>query len=390
MLPSKKGVYPIDPAPFVKACPEIKPGRRKIRTHIIFLLTVFALFSQGCSVEELSITNCEPSGLIRPVCEMLTPEDIAALPDGKHLLLVNFGGMFSGTGYLSLFNTVDESSKILFPSDQSLKPPNESWGDNSCPPPEISNFRPHGSHLHQLKNGRWRYLVINHGSRESIELFEAELNGYDTKLIWRGCVLAGKDTIMNDVVGLSDGDLIFTRMFHTEPSPFSRIFSVLGFTTGDVWRWNKEDGLRILTGTNAAEPNGIEISADEKYIYANMYFEGEVWKIDATKGGVAAKVKIASPDNSAWSKENRLWVASHTGSIMEQATCLENQSKPCGASFEIIELNTETMETSVVFSQEGPPMGAATVAVPQGKRVYMGSFVGDRLISAPLSEFVKK
>ena len=72
------------------------------------------MFFQGCSVEELSITNCEPSGLIRPVCEMQTPEDIAALPDGKHLLLVNFGGMFSGTGYLSLFNTEDESSKILF------------------------------------------------------------------------------------------------------------------------------------------------------------------------------------------------------------------------------------------------------------------------------------
>ncbi len=356
----------------------------------MFLLTTFSMFFQGCSVEELSITNCEPSGLIRPVCEMQTPEDIAALPDGKHLLLVNFGGMFSGTGYLSLFNTEDESSKILFPSDQPLKPSNDSWGEDSCPPPKKSKFRPHGSHLHQLKDGRWRYLVINHGLRESIELFEAELNGPDTKLVWRGCVMASKDTIMNDVVGLSDGDLIFTRMFHTEPSPFSRIFSVLGFTTGDVWRWNRENGLRILTGTNAAEPNGIEISADEKYIYANMYFEGEVWKIDAEKGGVAAKVKIASPDNSAWSKENRLWVASHTGSILEQAACLENQSKACGAPFEIIELNTETMETSMIFSQKGPPMGAATVAVPQGKRVYMGSFVGDRLISAPLSEFVKK
>ena len=179
-------------------------------------------------------------------------------------------------------------------------------------------------------------------------------------------------------------------MFHRKPNLFSRIFSILGFTTGDLWRWSKDNGLRILPGTNATEPNGIEISTDEKYVYANMYFESEVWKIDTEKGGVAAKVKIASPDNSAWIEENRLWVASHTGSILQQAICLGNQSKPCGTPFEIIELNTETMETSVVFSQEGPPMGAATVAVPQGKRVYMGSFVGDRLISAPLSEFVKK
>ena len=358
-----------------------------------FFLSALAVASfcfQGCSIKGLSISNCEASGLIRPVCKMQTPEDIAALPNGEHLLLVNFGGMFSGTGYLSLFNVADESSKTLFPSDQLLESSHVRWGDNNCPPPEMKKFRPHGSHLHRLKDGRWRYLVINHGLRESIELFEARLNGYDTSLIWRGCVLAGEDTIMNDVVGLSDGDLVFTRMFHTEPTPLSRIFSILGFNTGDVWRWNKKNGLRILTGTEAAEPNGIEISPDEKHIYANMYFENEVWKIDADKGGIIEKAKISHPDNSAWTRDKKLWVASHSGSILEQAACLGSQSKSCGAPFEIIELNTDTMETSVVFSQRGPPMGAATVAVVQGDRVYMGSFVGDRLISAPLSEFIKK
>ena len=41
------------------------------------------------------------------------------------------------------------------------------------------------------------------------------------------------------------------------------------------------------------------------------------------------------------------------------------------------------MESESVFSHRGAPMGAATVAVPQAGRVYMGSFVGDRLISVP-------
>jgi hypothetical protein len=41
------------------------------------------------------------------------------------------------------------------------------------------------------------------------------------------------------------------------------------------------------------------------------------------------------------------------------------------------------MATETIFEHRGPPMGAATVAVPQGGRIYMGSFVGDRLISIP-------
>ena len=41
------------------------------------------------------------------------------------------------------------------------------------------------------------------------------------------------------------------------------------------------------------------------------------------------------------------------------------------------------METEVLFAHSGAPMGAVTIAVPQGDRVYMGSFVGDRMISVP-------
>ena len=48
---------------------------------------------------------------------MKTPEDIAALPDGKHLLLVNFGGMMTGTGYLSIFDTTSGIHKKLLASE---------------------------------------------------------------------------------------------------------------------------------------------------------------------------------------------------------------------------------------------------------------------------------
>ena len=41
------------------------------------------------------------------------------------------------------------------------------------------------------------------------------------------------------------------------------------------------------------------------------------------------------------------------------------------------------MEGEVVFRHEGAPMGFATVALPVGDRLFMGSATGDRMISIP-------
>ena len=63
--------------------------------------------------------------------------------------------------------------------------------------------------------------------------------------------------------------------------------------------------------------------------------------------------------------------------------CFGNQEAACGASFAIIAVDPDSLEIEKVFEHRGPPMGAATVAVPQAGRIYMGSFVGDRLVSIP-------
>ncbi len=336
----------------------------------------------ACGDDHPKITGCEPVGDIRPVCEMQSPEDIAALEDGRHLLLAHFGGMTEATGSLGLFDTESERLTRLFPLASAIPRSAEAaWGESNCQPPPQDNFSPHGTHLGQLSNGRWRYLVVNHG-REAVEMFEVLGHGADTTLAWRGCVPAADETFMNDVVGLSNGDLIFTRMFH-EGGLIENLQSLVGFNTGDLWRWNKDTGLRILPGTEARQPNGIEISADERYVFANMYINQEVWKIDAQTGETVATALIANADNSAWGSDGRLWVVTHSGSLMETIGCFESQVTPCSAQFTIVALDPNTMATENIFTHRGAPMGAATVAVPQNGRVYMGSFVGDRLISAP-------
>jgi sugar lactone lactonase YvrE len=350
-------------------------------------LVVFTILVSACSSELPTIVGCEARDGIRPVCGMQSPEDIAATADGRHLLLAHFGGMEDGTGSLSLFDTREETVLPLFAGTAEAPVfSDKSWGDATCSAPDPAAFSPHGTHLHTLDNGRWRYLVVNHGGRESIEMFELFLDGKNSSLEWRGCVLPAPETFMNDVVGLSNGDVIYSRMFH-HGGDLEMLKSLIGIDTGDIWRWSQSSGLRVLPGTEAAQPNGLEISADNRYVFANMYMEREVWKIDAAAGGVVAVGEAPNADNSAWGTDGRLWIAVHEPAGMSLLSCFDDQAAPCSAAFEIYAMDPETMATEIIFAHSGAPMGAVTVAVPQAGRVYMGSFVGDRMISVPQNRF---
>ena len=335
-----------------------------------------------CSSADIHMDDCRPLDGLKPVCGMQTPEDIAALDDGRHLLLAHFGGMIGGQGSLSLFDTQTERIKPLFPSPSvAVDTAAATWGDADCKLPNPEKFSPHGTHLHRLAGGALRYLVVNHGERETIEMFEVLETGAATQLQWRGCLEPAADTFMNDVVGLSSGDVIYTRMFHNAGIA-EMLLSLIGFNTGDLWRWNKQTGPRLLPGTTANQPNGLEISPDERHVFANMYVTQELWKVEVDTGEIVGVAPVANADNSAWGTDGRLWVTTHTAPLSDMIACAGNQEVACGASFAVIAVDPDTMVSETVFAHAGPPMGAATVAVPQAGRVYMGSFVGDRLISS--------
>lgn len=154
-----------------------------------------AVLLGACSSADIHIADCQPLDGLQPVCGMQTPEDIAALDDGRHLLLAHFGGMVDGLGSLSLFDTQTERMKPLFPPASSsvsasavVGVASATWGDADCAAPNPEKFSPHGTHLHRLADGALRYLVVNHGERETVEMFEVLGNGAATLLQWRGCL----------------------------------------------------------------------------------------------------------------------------------------------------------------------------------------------------------
>lgn len=355
-------------------------------TSTVIFMCLLALTACAGKVEFI-VSDCETLGDLEPICGLQAPEDLAVLPDQRHILLSQFGNMGEHPGSIGLFDTESKTTKILFPNQEPASH-TKLWGDASCSTPPGRKFSPHGTHLQQLADGRWRYLVVNHGSREAVEMFELKANGRASRLQWRGCVIAPEDAMLNDVVGLADGSVIFTKMHAAEES-FYLLKVLLGMDTGEVWRWDASSGLQVLPDSAGSVPNGLEISSDERFLFINMYANNEVRKYDLLTSHTAAVANVKHIDNSAWGADGRLWVASHTGNWRALLACFDDASQTCGLAFEIVAIDPTSMEAKTVFAQQGAPMGAATVAVRAGENVYMGSFIGDRLLRAPLASFVE-
>ncbi|MGH7343244.1 MAG: SMP-30/gluconolactonase/LRE family protein, partial [Candidatus Rokuibacteriota bacterium] len=286
------------------------------------MVFAFAVLALACGGSPEAITTCEDAPGMHPICGFQNPEDLAVLPGGKALLVSQFGAM-DGTksGSLSVFFLDTESQKPLFPAGGVGATPEVAsgprWGDEDCPPPSAA-FSPHGIDLAARPGGGLQLLVVNHGGRESIEMFEVIPDGESASLEWRGCVLPPEEAFLNDIVALPDGGFLTTHMQPKRAGVaafWQVVRGLLGFDTGHVYEWQPASGFRVVGGTQAPFPNGIEVSPDGSTIYLNVYLGSEVRRIDRRTGELLAKADVPQPDNVTWGDDGRLLVASHTAGL---------------------------------------------------------------------------
>lgn len=321
---------------------------------------------------------------LQAVTGLQAPEDIEVLPDDRYLLLSQFGGMEGGPGSLVVFDRESSEHRRLYPQPGALSGGAGPWGDQRCPGEPGSALSPHGIHLSRRDDGALQLLVVNHGGRESVEFFEVSGAGGDIALEWRGCAVGPEDSFLNDVAALPDGRVLVTHMFDRSiaATPEGQARALSGEVEGWVWEWRPRQGFRVLAGSRQTFPNGIQVDAEGRYAYVNLYGADAVIKLDLSRGEVVARAAVPSPDNSSWGADGRLLVASHIGTEETLAPeCQSAESRFCPMAFQIVALDPATMQGEVIFSHDGgEPMGAGTVAVEVDDHLYIGSFVGDRML----------
>ncbi len=345
----------------------------------------------GCSSGLEIIHDCRDVREIHPICGFKNPEDLSLLEDGHRVIVSQLASMTDpqAEGSLAVLDLRTEEFRLVYPPN----PPNPDlaggetngkpavgWGDPECPGPAIQPFNPHGIDLARRADGRLQLLVVNHGGRESIEFLEVLPESDNVHVVWRGCAVAPESAYFNDVVNLPDGGFLVTHMMDRGSPVWGMMLAMLGSETGFVYAWHADGGFEPVAGTEGAFPNGIEISPDGREIYLNVYMGNEVRRISRDSGEMLATADVAAPDNLSWANDGRLLVASHIGGFSEQRPCMDLESGACPMTFEIHALDPQSLAGGSIFTNTGPPMGAATVAIDVGGELLMGSFAGDRVI----------
>ncbi len=326
------------------------------------------------------IVGCEAQGGVEPFCGFSNPEDLAYFAPTGNLIASQFGSLDgSRPGSLVSFFPDDPRPSILYP-EAKADAPELGWGNADCPGPPGAAFSPHGLDLIQRGDGRHALLVINHGEREAVEYFEVDA-GVDgaVRLNWRGCVILPEPLLLNDLVALTDGGFWATHMYPRDAAISSILKAMFGTDTGWVVEWRPASGFAEVPGTRAPMPNGIARCAEERRVYLNAYFGGEVRLIDVESGEVLARVDVPRPDNLTWAADGRLLVASHRSGLRQIAGCREAAVGTCAVAFSILALDSGDLTPEVLLERDDLPTGAVSVALQVNEHIWLGTFAGDRV-----------
>ena len=324
---------------------------------------------------------CNPAGKLDFVCGPLNSEDLVEVPGTPWIVASGMDGGAAGSrGSLHLVDTRDKSWKMLFPgSNPQVQPDKTTYGD--CPgAPDLSKFGAHGLNLRPGKDGMDTLYVVNHGGRESIEIFTLDPKGAEPTVTWIGCAVMPSHTWPNSVAPLPDGGMVVTDMFDPK-DPKAPDKMAAGENTGAVYEWQPHKGFALVPGSRMSGNNGIEVSRDGKWIYVAAWGNKAVVRLSRSGGAAARRLPVGFlADNLRWAPDGELMVAGQNVPAKLVFGCFQSHNTRCTQPWRIVKWDTAAMTIQPVVSEKGnPEFGDATVGLEIGDDMFVGTFRGDRI-----------
>jgi hypothetical protein len=315
------------------------------------------------------------------VCGPEKPEDILALP-GTHWLIAS--GFARGAGLKLVDAPARRFTRWYAGTASQIAWDRQTFAD--CPGPvDPAEFNARGLSLRQIGKRRWRLLAVNHGGRESIEVFDVERQDGPPLLRWRGCLIMPPGQIGNSVAGFADGTILVTVL--TRPGTTIADF-VAGKPTGGVWQ--RDPGapdFRLLPGTELPGNNGLETDPDERYFYVVAFGWHAVLiydRRDTRRPVNRIEIPDFMPDNIHWSG-SRLLLA---GMRLDEPACggrrriVNGVADPmlCHRGWIVGEIDRAQRRVSTLaYGTPQPGFNGLSAATIVGGELWLGSFQTNRL-----------
>ncbi len=346
---------------------------------ILSIILIFAILINSEPLEPLQ--NCDNSEELNVYCDFMNPEDLALTPDGKFLIIAEFGGMAPlveiKPGKLSFFNIKEKvrtEAEILFKENE--------WGSSNCSRASGTEFGPHGIDLIKRNDGKFQLAVVSHYPEETIEMFELKQNN-GWMLEWKGCIKVENKYYFNDVSLDKAGNFYATHMFDSDFSLAEVVWNiVIKSNTGLVVKWNNGDFFEELPFTAGSFPNGIALDKENNNLVVNYNLGDKSVLFDLDSQKIIGTYTHNSPDNVVI-KDKYVWVTNHDHAATDTFKCSEVRN--CTLPFSVNKLSLEDLSLISSYKFQSENMGTGTVGLPHNGSLWIGSYHSDRLAEASLS-----
>jgi hypothetical protein len=347
-------------------------------TSYATLIAALALCA-ACTLEPTR--ECEPSDGHSFICGAQRPEDLARIPNTRWLV---FSGFSNGAG-LKLVDTRTRTMRRWYTGEGAqLAFDKQRFG--FCPsPPDATLLNTQGLSLRTVGESQHDLYVVNHGGRESIEVFRIDSARDEPQIRWIGCIEMPAATPANSVATYSDGTVLASVLTHpgTSITDFVR-----GDATGGVYEWRPGDAaFRLLPGTRLPGNNGIETSPDDREFYVVAFGWHAV--VIYARGDTSQPLRKAiapgfMPDNLHWDG-SRLILA---GMQYDEPACggtrkiIDGKADDmrCHRGYTVAALDPQTLEfTILAHAAPNPGFNGVSAARIVGSELWLAAYQGERI-----------
>jgi hypothetical protein len=327
------------------------------------------------------------------ICGFSNVEDMIALPDSRWIIGSGIGDAYFQKGGLHLFNQDTATGrKVLFhiaPGARAQAP------FEACPAPvDPETFSAHGLGLRKNADGTHNLYVVNHGGRESIEVFRVTMTAQAPRIEWIGCIMTPDTAMPNAVAARSDGSLVMSASFagETRLTPIAEIAAKgivmdpkqaaeasKAMRYGALFTWSHDAGWRKVPGSELLGNNGIELAADEKWIFVDSHPGASVTYMPLEPGlGKPREIKLSfHPDNIRYGYDGKLVATGHPASAEEVGACVIANDPHCALGYRSAEIDPKTFAVREVFDGTGTrDFGIATVGLRTRDSLWLGPVRG--------------
>ena len=334
----------------------------------------------GLSSTDSSRTDdCEPRGKLRFLCGAQRPEDVVRIPGTRWLI---FSGFSNGAG-LKLVDTVAQTMRPLPYESPDANGKRDSLHCGS--PPDPATFSTQGLSIRDLGGSLSRIHVVNHGGRESVEIFSVDARTNEPRLTWNGCVLMPPGLAANSVATFSDGTILVSVLTHPGRTitDFWR-----GEITGAVYSWKPgQDSFQLLPGTELPGNNGLETSRDDTEFFVIAFGWRSVVvfsRVDPSRPLRRAVAPGFMPDNIHWD-DGKLLLA---GMQFDEPACGgirkiingKADEMRCHCGYTVAQLDPLSMNfTLVAYAEPDPDFNGVSAAAIVAGDLWLASYQANRI-----------